>query len=62
MSAMTKMKCECYACGKEAPVDEGGMRDLPCDEFVGQVFLCSKCFAKDEQIIERFESGEQDDE
>jgi hypothetical protein len=57
----TKQVCECYSCEREVPVEQGAMRDLPYDEYIGQVFLCNECIAHDEAIIERFESGEQDD-
>ena len=55
-----EMKCDCYSCEKEVNVSQGAMRDLPFDEYIGQVFLCNECIAHDEAIIERF-SGEQND-
>ena len=57
----TKQKeqmCDCYCCEREVPISQGAMRDLPYDEFIGQVFLCNECIAHDEAIIERFESEE----
>lgn len=49
---------ECYSCDKEVPIEQGAMRDLPFDEMLGQVFLCSDCIAHDDEIVGRFESGE----
>lgn len=55
------MTYPCYVCGKEVAAEDGGMRDLPFEEYIGQVFLCNECIAEDERIMERFESGEQDE-
>lgn len=61
MTTKVEPTCECYSCENEVPISQGAMRDLPYDEMIGQVFLCAACVAHDDKILERFESGEQDD-
>jgi hypothetical protein len=58
MKTTKEQLCECYSCEKEVPISQGAMRDLPYDEYIGQVFLCSECIAHDDEIVARFESGE----
>jgi hypothetical protein len=46
----TKQEYECYSCGKETT--QGQMRDLPYDEYIGQVFLCLECCKAEDRLME----------
>ena len=41
---------ECYACEKET--SQGIFRDLPYDEYVGQVFICNDCLQEEAKLME----------
>ena len=48
----TELTVECYCCERGVPVSQGAYRDLPYDEFVGQVFLCNECLEEDAKLME----------
>jgi len=60
MPTIKEQLCECYSCEQEVSISQGAMRDLPYEEIIGQVFLCNECIAHEEDIEQRFESGEHD--